>query len=103
VPSAFKGQVVPQPTKVMPLTEVKNDHLLIKGMQVTKNMKTGAWEFGEIETNQGTFALGPIHNERMNQKMLQTLALYLKDIFEEDLKEFLGIKDEIKDKETKEK
>lgn len=97
IPNNLQGQKLPPKARVLPQTEPKSDHLLVKGIQIVKDMKTGDWHFGEIETNQGTFAMGPEQNARLNQKMLKNLAMYLKDTFEADLKDFLGLQD--KDKE----
>jgi hypothetical protein len=89
IPNNLQGQRLPPTPRILPQTELKTDHLLIKSIQITKDMKTGNWLFGEIETNQGVFALGSEQNARLNQKMLKDLALYLKDIFESDLRQHL--------------
>lgn len=91
IPNNLKGQRAPSQPRVLPQTEAKNDHLFVKGIQLTKHPTTGEWHFGEIETNQGIFALGSEHNAKLNQKMLKDFVLYLKDIFEEDLVQYLGL------------
>lgn len=91
IPNNLKGQSLPPKSRILPQTEPKSDHLLIKSIQLSKDMKTGSWFFGEIDTNQGTFALGPEHNAQLNQKMLKDFALYLKDIFEHDLQQYISL------------
>lgn len=69
--------------------EVEIKHLFIQKIQLVKNCKTGGWEFGEIETNKGVFALSPHQQEKIDQEIARGFALYLKQIFESDLKEHL--------------
>lgn len=96
IPNNLKGQKASSQPRVLPQTESKKDHLFIRGIQLSKDTTTGNWFFGEIETNQGTFALGAEHNAKLNQKMLKDFALYLKDIFEEDLVQYLDLdKDDV--------
>lgn len=79
-----------QQARVLPDTEVKTDHLFIKDMKLSKDFKSGSWVISEVNTNQGIFELGPNQNERINQDMIRNLALYLRELFEEDLKTFIN-------------
>jgi len=67
----------------------KNDHLHIHKIELVKNTTNGAWEIGEVKTNQGDFALGESHQASLNQEMLRGFAMYLKAVFEEDLLKYL--------------
>jgi len=71
-------------------TEVKKDHLFIKGIKLEKNLFKGRWEISEINTNKGSFAVGSEQNNRLSQQVMQKMTLYLKSLFESDLEEFLS-------------
>lgn len=81
-------------TRHVPEYEIKQDHLLISGIELVKNLKTGNWEIAKINTNQGIFAAGSSQNEKLDQQSIRKLALQLKEILQLDIEFFL--KEEVK-------
>lgn len=73
----------------VPEHEIKNDHLLISGVEIIKNFKTGNWEIGKITSNKGYFTSGPDQNNKINQQLVRELILHLKQILEVDINNFL--------------
>jgi hypothetical protein len=72
------------------VNEIKTDHILIKEINLVKNMSIGDWEVGYIDTNHGKFGTGKEQTAKINQKLVQSFVIYLRDhVFEEDLKAFL--------------
>ena len=74
----------------LPQTESKADHLLIKGIHLSKNMSSGNWEVSVIETNHGQFGTGEEQTKKLNQELVRGFVTYLRKVFEEDLNEFLS-------------
>ena len=74
----------------LPETEVKNDHLLVKGINLCKNSQTGEWEVSQVETNHGSFGTGMDQNEQINQTLVRGFVKYLKNIFEDDIQTFIN-------------
>jgi hypothetical protein len=73
----------------LPQNDIKKDHLLIKGFELKKNMTTGSWELAVIDTNQGRFGTGEDQTSRLDQKLIRSVATYLKQFIEEDLQTFI--------------
>jgi hypothetical protein len=73
----------------IPSNEIKKDHLLVKGINLVKNPQTGIWEVGLIITNQGNFSTSEAQTTRMSQPLIRSFVNYLKDLFEEDVSEYI--------------
>jgi len=74
----------------LPDFEPKSDHLWIREITLRKNLESGTWEIGFIETNQGKFGTSLEQTSRIDQKQVASLVRHLReDVFEEDLKTFL--------------
>lgn len=75
--------------RALPQNDIKKDHVLIKGLHLTKNMNTGDWEVSMIETNHGKFGTSAEQTAKINQKIVRALISYMKNVFEKDLQSFI--------------
>jgi len=74
----------------IPQNDVKSDHLLVKGVNLIKNVSTGDWEVESIMTNHGKFETGEEQTKKINQALVRAFVTYLKQhVFESDIKTFL--------------
>jgi hypothetical protein len=80
----------PTQGRQLPKYDIKDDHLFIKGINLTKSLVTGKWEISLVDTNQGQFLVSEEQNSRINQQELGKIVNHLRtEVFEEDLKAFL--------------
>jgi len=74
----------------IPQNDVKKDHILFKGINLSKNITTGNWEVESVTTNHGKFETGEEQTKKINQALVRAFVTYLREsIFEEDIKAFL--------------
>ena len=85
----FSATEASEHSRQIPTNDIKTDHLLVKGINLTKNAYTGNWEVGMIITNHGNFGTGDEQTSRINQNLIRNLVGYLKSVFEEDITEYI--------------
>lgn len=73
----------------LPQHDTKKDHLLIKEICLKKNMQSGEWEIGHIDTNQGKFGTSQEQTDAINQTLIRSVVHYLKSIIEPSLEAFI--------------
>ena len=84
------GSVLGAQGRALPNNDIKKDHLLIKGINLSKDPQTGTWEISSIDTNHGQFGTGEKQTERINQTLVRNFVAYIKNIFENDIREFIN-------------
>ena len=75
--------------EALPQNDIKKDHLLIKQVNISKNMITGSWEVSRIETNHGPFGTSEQQTKKIDQQLIRQLISQLKQVMEQDIKDFI--------------
>lgn len=90
IPSSVLQSTEIKQGRQLPQNDIKKDHLLIRGLELVKNMATGSWEVAVIDTNHGKFGTGEEQTKKINQAIIRAFVTYLKDqVLEDDLKAFI--------------
>ena len=75
-------------------------HLFFSSIVLAKDAETGEWQLTEVTTNKGRFLLGADANAKLEQEVIDKLALHVRDQVTEEISSFLELELELEEEQN---